>query len=499
MYQITHLIQGQSFTTNGRTQDVYNPATGKVIGQVALADKAIIDKAVAAAKAAFPAWSATTPIRRARILFQYKTLVEKHTDELARLITQEHGKTISDARGSIQRGIEVLEYVCGIPALLQGRYAADVATDVDTYSLHQPLGVCAGITPFNFPAMVPLWMYPMAVACGNTFVLKPSEKDPSCPTRLIELAKEAGFPDGVINLVQGDAEAVDAILKHPDISAISFVGSTAIADHVYKTGIAHGKRVQAFGGAKNHCVVMPDADLDQAADALVGAGYGSAGERCMAISVVVAVGDELADNLVAKMIPRIQDLKIGPGTIPNIEIGPLVTQAHWEKVKSYIDLGVEEGAKLVVDGRNYKPQGSESGFFMGGSLFDDVKPNMRIYREEIFGPVLCIMRVPNFDAAVKLVSDHEYGNGTAIFTRDGGTARDYASKVQVGMVGINIPIPVPVAYHSFGGWKHSVFGDIPMHNTDGVRFYTKVKTVTQRWFKDNASQKQFEIPTHGSK
>ncbi len=495
MYQVTHFINGKPVIEQGRTQDLYNPATGSVIGQVAMANKSAVEKAIAAAKSAFPAWSATTPLRRARILFQYKSLLEEHTDELARLITQEHGKTLSDARGSVQRGIEVVEFVCGIPYHLKGTYAEDVATDVDSYSIRQPLGVCAGITPFNFPAMIPLWMFPMAIACGNTFVLKPSEKDPSCPVRLVELAKQAGVPDGVINIVQGDQEAVEVLLAHPDIKAVSFVGSTAVAEHVFKTATAHGKRAQAFGGAKNHCVVMPDADLDQAADAIVGAAYGSAGERCMAISVVVAVGDALADQLVKKITPRVQNLKIGPGTVPDIEMGPLVTKQHWERVRSYIDLGVKEGADLVVDGRNLKLKGQEKGFFMGGSLFDHVQSDMRIYKEEIFGPVLAIVRVPDFATALKLVSEHEYGNGTAIFTRDGNAARTFASKVQVGMVGINIPIPVPVAYHSFGGWKRSVLGDIPMHSSEGMRFYTKVKTITQRWPQNVKGGAEFTIPT----
>ncbi len=494
MYQVAHFINGQAVSEKGRTHDIYSPAIGKIIGQVTMADKKIIEKAIQAAKAAFPAWAATTPLRRARILFEFKSLLEEHTDELAHIITQEHGKTLNDARGSVQRGIEVVEFVCGIPYHLKGTYAEDVATDVDSYSIHQPLGVCVGITPFNFPAMIPLWMFPMAIACGNTFILKPSEKDPSCAVRLAELAKKAGVPDGVLNVVQGDQEAVEILLTHPEIKAVSFVGSTAVAEHVYKTATAHGKRAQAFGGAKNHCVVMPDADLEQTVDAIVGAAYGSAGERCMAISVVIAVGDQLADQLVEKLIPRVQKLKIGAGTVPDVEMGPLVTQPHWERVKSYIDLGVTEGAKLVVDGRNFKVKGQESGFFMGGSLFDKVTLKMRIYKEEIFGPVLSIVRVPDFETALKTVNEHEYGNGTAIFTRDGNMARTFASKVQVGMIGINIPIPVPVAYHSFGGWKRSIFGDIPMHSAEGVRFYTKIKTITQRWPKGKAGA-DFSIPT----
>jgi malonate-semialdehyde dehydrogenase (acetylating)/methylmalonate-semialdehyde dehydrogenase len=493
-YQVAHFINGRTDSEQSRSQDIHNPATGKVIGQVAIAGKATVDKAIAAAKAAFPAWAATPPMRRAKIFFQYKMLLEKHLDELARLVTQEHGKTLADARGSVQRGIELVDYVCGIPNLLKGSYAEDVATDVDSYSIRQPHGVCAGITPFNFPAMIPLWMFPMAIAAGNTFVLKPSERDPSCAIRLAELAKEAGLPDGVLNVVQGDKEAVDTLLMHPDVKTISFVGSTAIAEYVYKTGTSQGKRVQAFGGAKNHCVVMPDADINQVVDAVVGAAYGSAGERCMAISVVVAVGDDLADALVEKIIPRVQALKIGPGTSPDVEMGPLITHEHWERVKSYIDSGVTEGAELVVDGRNIKPKGHESGFFMGGSLFDKVTPTMRIYKEEIFGPVLVVVRVPDFETALKLVSDHEYGNGAAIFTRDGNTARTFASKVQVGMIGINVPIPVPVGYQTFGGWKRSIFGDIHMH-AESVLFYTKVKTITQRWLKP-AKGADFNIPTH---
>lgn len=495
-YEVTHFINGKNIPASGKTLDIYNPASGKIAGHVALADKAIVDQAVAAARAAFPAWAAYTPLKRARILFKFKTLLEQHMDELARLVTEEHGKTLSDARGSIQRGIEVVEFVCGIPNLLRGSFSEDVATDIDSYSIRQPLGVCVGITPFNFPAMIPLWMFPMAIACGNTFVLKPSEKDPSCPLRLVKLAQEAGVPDGVINVVQGDKNAVDMLLMHPDVNSISFVGSTPVAEHIYKTATAHGKRVQAFGGAKNHCVVMPDADIDQAADALAGAAFGSAGERCMAISVVVAVGDKVADALIKKITPLAEHLKIGAGTVPEVEMGPLISQVHREKVKSYIAEGIKEGAKLVIDGRDFKPKGFEQGFFMGASLFDHVQPSMRIYKEEIFGPVLSIVRVPDFQSALKLVNEHEFGNGTAIFTRDGGTARTFASKVQVGMVGINVPIPVPVAYHSFGGWKRSLFGDVHMHGQEGVQFYTKLKTVTQRWLKDEKIGAQFSMPKH---
>lgn len=494
-YHVGHFIHGQVVSDKNNLQDLFNPANGNVIGHVAMADKSTVENAIAAAKSVFPVWSATTPTRRVRILFQYKALLEKHLDELANLITQEHGKTLNDARGSVQRGIDVVEFVCGLPYLLKGSYAEDVATDVDSYSIRQPLGVCVGITPFNFPAMIPLWMFPMAIACGNTFVLKPSEKNPSCAIRLAALASEAGLPDGVLNVVQGDKEAVDVLLTHPDVRAISFVGSTKIAEYVYKTGTSHGKRVQAFGGAKNHCVVMPDADLDQVVDALVGAAYGSAGERCMAISVAVAVGDSLADQLIKKLKPRVAGLKIGPGTFPDTEMGPLVTQQHWERVKSYIDLGITEGATLVHDGREYRSKTNESGFYMGGCLFDNVKPTMRIYQEEIFGPVLIVIRVPDFAHALQLINEHEYGNGTAIFTRDGYTARTFASKVQVGMIGINVPIPVPVAYQNFGGWKRSSFGDIPMHGAEGMHFYTKIKTITQRWPKDTSSITDFVMPT----
>ncbi len=494
-YQVSHFIHGQLIPVTGKTLEIYNPATGEVSGQVALADQSIIDNAVAAAKTAFTAWSGTTPLRRARVLFNFKMLLEKHIDELAQLVTKEHGKTLSDARGSVQRGIDVVEFVCGVPNLLKGSYSEDVATEMDSYSVRQPLGVCVGITPFNFPAMIPLWMFPMAIACGNTFVLKPSEKDPSCSIRLAQLLKEAGAPDGVLNVVQGDKAAVDMLLKHHDVKAVSFVGSTPVAEYVYNTAISHGKRVQAFGGAKNHCVVMPDADLEQAADAIVGAAYGSAGERCMAISVAVTIGDKVADELIKRIKPRVDKLVVGSGKDKTTEMGPLVTKAHQEKVKSYIDLGVKEGAELVIDGRDFKAKGFEKGFFIGASLFDKVKPEMRIYKEEIFGPVLSIVRVPDFNSALKLINEHEFGNGTAIFTGDGNAARTFANKVQVGMVGVNIPIPVPVAYHSFGGWKRSMFGDIHMHGMEGVQFYTKLKTITQKWLKDSKGT-EFSMPTH---
>jgi malonate-semialdehyde dehydrogenase (acetylating)/methylmalonate-semialdehyde dehydrogenase len=494
--QIPHFIAGKKVApTNGaRHGHVYNPATGEATGRVAFATPADVDAAVAAAQKAFPGWAGTPPLRRARVMFKFKELLEKNADELARLITSEHGKVLSDSHGSLTRGIEVVEFSCGIPHLLKGEFTDQVGTGVDSWSMRAPLGVCAGITPFNFPAMVPLWMFPVAIACGNTFVLKPSEKDPSLSVRMAELLAEAGLPDGVFNVVQGDAEAVNAILNHPGIAAVSFVGSTPIAEHVYRTASAAGKRVQALGGAKNHLVVMPDADLSQAVDGLMGAGYGSAGERCMAVSVAVAVGN-VGDKLVDALAPKVSALKVGPGLDPDSEMGPLVTGQHRDKVKSYIDLGVKEGAELRVDGRGLKLQGYENGFFLGGSLFDKVEPNMRIYKEEIFGPVLSVVRVPDFEQALKLCNEHEYGNGVAIFTRDGDAAREFTGRVQVGMVGVNVPIPVPVAFHSFGGWKRSLFGDMHMHGPEGVRFYTRMKTVTSRWPTGIRSGAEYVMPT----
>ncbi len=495
MRDIPHFIDGaRVLGKSGRYGDVFNPATGEVGARVALATVAEVDTAVKSAEAAFPKWAATPPIQRARVMFRFKQLVEERMDELAAIITAEHGKTIVDAKGSITRGIEVVEFACGIPHLLKGDFTESVGTNVDSWSMRQPLGVCAGITPFNFPAMVPMWMFPMAIACGNTFILKPSERDPSCGVRLAEIAKEAGLPPGVFNVVNGDKIAVDAILAHPGIQAVSFVGSTPIAEYVYHTGAAHNKRVQALGGAKNHMVVMPDADMDQATDALIGAGYGSAGERCMAISVAVAVG-KAGDALMERLVPRVRALKIGPGTDPEVEMGPLVTRQHLDKVRGYVDQGVKEGATLVVDGRDFKMQGYEKGFFIGGCLFDQVTETMRIYKEEIFGPVLSVVRAPSFDAALKLVNDHEFGNGTSIFTRDGDAARTYASQCKIGMVGVNVPIPVPVAYHTFGGWKRSLFGDVNMHGPEGVRFYTKIKTVTSRWPTGIRAGAEFVIPT----
>lgn len=495
MANLTHWINGKHVEgTSGRFGNVYNPTTGEVAAQVPLASTTELDAAVEAAKAAFPEWAATPPLTRARIMFKYKTLIEDNSDRLAAVITAEHGKVLSDAGGSLTRGLEVVEFACGIPQLLKGEYTEQVGRGIDAWTTRQPLGVCAGITPFNFPAMVPMWMYPMAIACGNTFILKPSEKDPSCALLLAELATEAGLPDGVLNVVNGDKEAVDAILEHPDIPAISFVGSTPIAHYIYSTGAAKGKRVQALGGAKNHMVVMPDADMEQAADALMGAAYGSAGERCMAISVAVAVGDA-GEQLMDLLKPKVEALKIGPGTDNEMDMGPLITGEHRDKVKGYVDIGVTEGADLVVDGRDYSLQGYEDGFFIGGCLFDNVTTDMRIYKEEIFGPVLSVVRSAKFEDAVQMVNDHEFGNGVSIFTRDGDAAREFSNRIQVGMVGVNVPIPVPMAFHSFGGWKNSLFGDTHMHGPEGVRFYTRQKAITSRWPTGLRSGAEFTMPT----
>ena len=446
------------------------------------------------AKTAFETWSNVTPIQRARIIFKYKELIEKNSDLLAKMIVSEHGKVYEDAKGSLTRGLEVVEFACGIPQMLKGDFTENVGTNIDSWSMRQPLGVCAGITPFNFPAMVPMWMFPMAIACGNTFILKPSEKDPSCPLKLAELFSEAGLPDGVLNVVNGDKEVVDAILEHKDISAVSFVGSTPIAKYIYENAAKNEKRVQALGGAKNHCVVMPDCDLDQAVNGLMGAAYGSAGERCMAQSVAVAVGN-VGDKLVGELSKKVEALKIGPGMDKSSEMGPLVTKEHLERVRGYVDLGIKEGADLVVDGRDIKLQGYEDGYYIGGCLFDNVKKDMRIYKEEIFGPVLSVVRAKDFDEALNLINDHEFGNGTSIYTRDGDAGRTFANKIKVGMVGINIPIPVPVAFHSFGGWKRSLFGDQHMHGPEGVRFYTKLKTITSRWPSGVRSDPEFVMPT----
>ncbi|MEQ9470845.1 MAG: CoA-acylating methylmalonate-semialdehyde dehydrogenase [Roseitalea porphyridii] len=482
MTVIGHFIDGAMRDgASGCTAPVFNPAVGASDTSVALADGSEVEAAVAAARRAWPVWSKTPPLRRARILDRFKTLLWERADELAETISAEHGKTHADALGEVTRGIEVVEFAVGAPHLLKGEFSENVGSDVDSHGVRQSLGVCAGITPFNFPAMVPLWMYPVAIACGNTFILKPSERDPSAPMLVYDLFRQAGFPDGVLNVVHGDKVVVDAILDHPDIKAVSFVGSTPIAQYVYSRGTAAGKRVQALGGAKNHMVVMPDADMDKAADALMGAGYGSAGERCMAISVAVPVGEKTADALVERLKPRVESLRIGPSTDPDADMGPLVTKDAQQRVLGYIDKGVEEGAELVVDGRGFSLQGYEDGYFVGGTLFDRVTTDMTIYREEIFGPVLSVVRAKTYDEAVHMIDAHEYGNGTAIFTRDGDTARDFCDRIDVGMVGVNVPIPVPVAYHSFGGWKRSLFGDHSIYGPEGVRFYTRLKTITSRW------------------
>jgi len=482
MNMIENAIGGRRLTsTSSRHAPIFNPATGEQIADLPLSSVEEINTAVAAAKEAQKDWGNTPPLKRARFMFKFKELLDRHADDIAREISREHGKTHDDALGEVARGIEVVEFACGIPYLLKGDFSRNVGPGVDSIADRQPLGVVAGITPFNFPAMVPLWMYPVAVVCGNTFVLKPSERDPSAPLFIWNLFMEAGFPEGVLNIVHGDKLAVDTLLDHPDVKAISFVGSTPIAEYVYRRGTAAAKRVQALGGAKNHMVIMPDADMDQAADALMGAGYGSAGERCMAISVAVPVGEKTADTLVEKLKPRVEALKIGPSTDSDAEMGPVVTRAHQEKILGYIDQGVAEGADLVVDGRGFTMQGYENGYFVGGTLFDRVTTDMTIYKEEIFGPVLCVARANTYGEAVNMINAHEYGNGTAIFTRDGDTARTFSNDIQVGMVGINVPIPVPVAYHSFGGWKRSLFGDHSIYGPEGVNFYTRLKTITSRW------------------
>jgi malonate-semialdehyde dehydrogenase (acetylating) / methylmalonate-semialdehyde dehydrogenase len=494
MRQIHHLINGKA-VSGARKGAVFNPNTGAVQAEVSLATAADVDSAVAAARAAFPAWAALNPQRRARVMFAFKALIEKHMEELAVLLSSEHGKVVADSKGDIQRGLEVVEFACGIPHALKGEYTEGAGPGIDVYSMRQPLGVVAGITPFNFPAMIPMWMFAPAIACGNTFILKPSEKDPSVPVRLAELFLEAGAPEGVLNVVHGDKEAVDAILAHPDIKAVSFVGSSDIASYVYSTGTAHGKRVQAMGGAKNHGVVLPDADIDQAVRDIVGAAYGSAGERCMALPVVTPVGEKTANELREALLPEIRKLKVGVSTDPDAQYGPLVTAAHRARVENYIQIGADEGAEMVLDGRGFALQGYEDGFFIGPTLFDRVTPQMKTYKEEIFGPVLQIVRAESFEEALALPSAHQYGNGVAIFTRNGRAAREFASRVEVGMVGINVPIPVPVAYHSFGGWKRSAFGDVNQHGMEGVRFYTKVKTVTARWPEGDVGDQSFVIPT----
>ena len=495
MSLIQHFVNGKSYKGNSnRKGKVFNPATGEQESEVILGSKEDLNNTVNIARKAFESWSLKPPLQRARVMFKFKELIERNSEEIAKLIVSEHGKVYEDAKGSLTRGLEVVEFACGIPQMLKGEFTENVGSEVDSWSIRQPLGVCAGITPFNFPAMVPMWMFPMAIACGNSFILKPSEKDPSCSFKLAELLSEAGLPDGVLNVINGDKEVVDAILENKDIQAVSFVGSTPIAKYIYENAARNEKRVQALGGAKNHCVVMPDCDLDQAVNGLMGAAYGSAGERCMAQSVAVAVGD-IGDRLVDKLSKKVEVLKVGPGMDKNSEMGPLITKEHLQKVRGYVDIGVKEGAKLVVDGRNLKLQGYENGFFIGGCLFDNVKKDMRIYKEEIFGPVLSVVRAKDFEEASKLVNDHEYGNGVSIFTRDGDAARTFSSKIKVGMVGINIPIPVPMAFHSFGGWKRSLFGDQHMHGPEGVRFYTKLKTITSRWPSGIRSNPEFVMPT----
>ncbi len=495
---IAHHINGQLVApTGGRTQPVYNPATGLPLAQVGLATAEEVNAAVAAASAAAPAWAETAPLKRARVLSKFKELIEKHHDDLAALITREHGKVFSDAKGEVVRGLEIVEFACGIPQLLKTQFTDNIGGGIDNWQLRQPLGVTAGITPFNFPVMVPLWMAPVAIGCGNTFVLKPSERDPSPSLMLADLFKQAGLPDGVFNVVQGDKLAVDTLLQHPEVKAVSFVGSTPIAEYIYTEGAkrkgAYPLRVQALGGAKNHLVVMPDANLEQAVDALIGAAYGSAGERCMAISVAVAVGS-VADRLVDMLVPRVKALKIKNGMESDAEMGPVVTAVHKEKIECYITQGVEAGAQLLVDGRGYQVPGHEQGFFVGGTLFDKVTPDMTIYRDEIFGPVLCVVRVPDMAAAIQLINAHEFGNGVSLFTSDGNTAREFSRRIEVGMVGVNVPIPVPMAWHSFGGWKRSLFGDTHIYGEEGVRFYTRYKSIMQRWPESIGKGAEFTMP-----
>ncbi|MGC6522912.1 MAG: CoA-acylating methylmalonate-semialdehyde dehydrogenase [Candidatus Micropelagos thuwalensis] len=496
MRTVPHYISGKTVEgQSGRFGDIYNPSTGEVQAQVQLATQDELSEAVAVAVAAQQGWRATNPQRRARVMFKFKELLEANMDELAAILSSEHGKVIADSKGDIQRGLEVIEFACGIPHLLKGEYTEGAGPGIDVFSVRQPLGVVAGITPFNFPAMIPMWMFGVAIACGNAFILKPSEKDPTVPLRLAELMTEAGLPDGVLNVVHGDKTAVDAILTHPDIKAVSFVGSSDIAHYVYSNGTANGKRVQAMGGAKNHGIIMPDADMDQVIADFSGAAYGSAGERCMALPVAVPVGKDTADEFVSRMKEEVGKLKIGISTDAEAHYGPVVSSAHREKIENYIKMGVDEGADLVVDGRGHSLQGHENGFFIGPTLFDNVTPDMQSYQEEIFGPVLQVVRAENLEEAASLPSRHQYGNGVAIFTRNGLAAREFASKVNVGMVGINVPIPVPVAYHTFGGWKRSAFGDVNQHGPEGVRFYTKVKTMTQRWPSGDVDDQSFIIPT----
>jgi len=497
MKEIGHFVSGKRVDgASGRYGDVFNPTTGERQARVVLASRAEVTRAIDAAEKAFPGWAATNPQKRARVMFKFKDLVEKDMENLARLLSSEHGKILPDARGDIIRGLDVIEFACGIPHLTKGEYTEQAGPGIDVYSMRQPLGVCAGVTPFNFPAMIPMWMFGVAIACGNTFINKPSEKDPSVPLRLAELMMEAGLPEGVLNVVNGDKEAVDTIIEDPRVRAISFVGSSDIAHYIYENGARHSKRVQAFGGAKNHMIIMPDADMESVVNQLIGSGYGSAGERCMATPVAVPVGEGTADTLIKMLRPRVESLRIGPSMSEDSDLGPLVTAAHKARVESYIQMAIDEGQKPVVDGRGFKLQGYENGFFLGGTLLDGAKPGHRSYNEEIFGPVLQIVRAKNFDEAVELPSKHQYGNGVAIFTRNGAAAREFAARVNVGMVGVNVPIPVPVAYHTFGGWKRSGFGDTNQHGPEGVKFWTKIKTVTSRWPED-VQGSEFVIPTMG--
>ena len=495
MKKINQFIKGQEHQSkSSRFGDIFNPASGEKIGEVSFANKDDVKLVIESAQTAFQSWSSTPPLTRSRILFKFKELLLRDMEKLALELTTEHGKILSDSTGSITRGMEVVEFACGIPHLLKGEFSENVGSEIDSWSTRQPLGICVGISPFNFPAMVPMWMFVISIACGNCFILKPSEKDPSVTMMMAELLKEAGLPDGVFNIINGDKEAVDLLITNPDVDSVSFVGSTPVAEYIYHTASQNNKRVQSLGGAKNHMVVMPDADLDQVVDGLIGAGYGSAGERCMALSVAVAVGD-VGDKLIEKLTPRVQSLKVGPGTDPEVEMGPLISKIHLDKVRSYVDKGVSEGAELLVDGRSISLQGYEDGYFIGGCLFDNVKKDMAIYKEEIFGPVLSVVRQPTFDDALQMVNDHEFGNGTTVYTRDGDTARAFTNQCRIGMVGVNVPIPVPMAFHSFGGWKRSLFGDHAMHGMDGIRFFTRLKTITSRWPTGIRKGAEFIIPT----
>ena len=495
MKKINHFINGQEYISKSdRFGDIFNPASGEKIGSVSFANKDDVALAIQKASDAQKKWAAIPPLARSRVMFKFKELILRDMDKLALELTNEHGKILSDSVGSLTRGMEVVEFACGIPHLLKGEFSENVGTEIDSWSTRQPLGVCVGISPFNFPAMVPMWMFVMSIACGNSFILKPSEKDPTVPYMMGDILKEAGLPDGVFNVVNGDKEAVDLLITDPKVESVSFVGSTPVAEYIYHTSSKHNKRVQSLGGAKNHMIVMPDADLDQVVDGLIGAGYGSAGERCMALSVAVAVGD-VGDKLIKKLTPRVQSLKVGPGTDPEVEMGPLISKQHLDKVTSFVDRGVQEGADLLVDGRSISLQGYENGYFIGGCLFDNVQENMSIYKEEIFGPVMSVVRKPTFNDALDLVNGHEFGNGTTIYTRDGDTARAFANQCKIGMVGVNVPIPVPMAFHSFGGWKRSLFGDHAMHGMDGVRFFTRLKTVTSRWPTGIRQGAEFTIPT----